>query len=127
MEKSFYQADSPEEAIEIYLRSGDELYGWMKNKIMREILFEIHGKGLWNSENVLEVGAGGGQWTDFFVKRGANVTCVDTCEQILKGNEKLHPKAKFILSDATTVKLEQYSFSNSARELVSLFERHADE
>lgn len=65
MEKSFYQADSPEEAIEIYLRSGDELHGWMKNKIMREILFEIHGKGLWNSENVLEVGAGGGQWTDF--------------------------------------------------------------
>ena len=61
------------------------------------------------------------------MKRGANVTCVVTCEQILKGNEKLHPKAKFILSDATTVKLEQYSFSNSARELVSLFERHADE
>ena len=107
MEKAFYQADSPEEAIEIYLNSDDELYGRMKNRSMREILFEIHGKGLWNSENVLEVGAGGGQWTDFFVKRGANITCVDTCEQILEGNKKLHPKARFILSDATNLKLKQ--------------------
>jgi 2-polyprenyl-6-hydroxyphenyl methylase/3-demethylubiquinone-9 3-methyltransferase len=107
MEKAFYQADSPEEAIEIYLNSDDELYGWMKNRIIQKILFEIRDQGLWNSENVLEVGAGGGQWTNFFVKRGANVTCVDTCEQILKGNKRLHPNAKFILSDATNVKLKQ--------------------
>jgi len=44
---------------------------------------------------------------NFLLRGGARVTCIDTCEQILKGNAKLHPQAKFILADATTVKLDE--------------------
>lgn len=107
MVKSFYQAETPEEALEIYFQSDNELYGQMKNRVMKELLCAIYGGGLWDSLKVLEVGAGGGVWTEFFINKGASVTCVDTSEQILKGNEKLHPQANFILADATTVTLEE--------------------
>lgn len=107
MEKSFYQAETPEEAIEIYLRSAGELYGRVKNKVIKEILHDIYDTDPWNSLQVLEVGAGGGIWTEFFIKAGADVTCVDTCEQILKANAELHPQAKFILADATSLELKE--------------------
>jgi len=97
---SFYKVETPEEALEIYFQHDTDLYGRVKNKIID-----------WNSLKVLEIGAGGRVWTGFFILQGAKVTCVDTCEQILKGNAKLHPKAKFILTDATTVKLnEKFDF-----------------
>jgi 2-polyprenyl-6-hydroxyphenyl methylase/3-demethylubiquinone-9 3-methyltransferase len=106
MVKSFYQAETPEEALEIYFKSKNEIYGRMKDRIMEKLLCDTYKADPWNSLKVLEVGAGGGTWTEFFLGKGASVTCVDTSEQILKGNAKLHPQANFILADATTVRLE---------------------
>lgn len=111
MEKSFYQAKTPEEAIEIYFQGENELYAKIKNKAIKEILEGIYNVNAWNSLNILEVGAGGGLWTEFFLNKNTNVTCVDVNEQILKGNAKLHPKAKFVLGDAKNIKLnEKYDF-----------------
>ncbi|MBA4320655.1 MAG: hypothetical protein C0412_19860, partial [Flavobacterium sp.] len=105
MVKSFYQAKTSEEAIELYFQGENELYAEIKNKVIKKILCEIYGKNYWNSLTVLEAGAGGGVWTEFFLKKKAEVSCVDKCEEILEGNKKLHPQAKFILADVTNVKL----------------------
>lgn len=107
MSGSFYQAKTPEEAIELYFQAEKELYSQIKNKIIQEMLDVIYGNDLWNSLEVLEVGAGGGIWTDFFINKGAHVTCIDNSVQILKGNEILHPQAKFVLGDAANVKLDR--------------------
>ena len=101
MGKAFFEAETPEEAIKIYLKGYDNLYGRLKVKNIEKIL--CGSIKSWESLKVLEVGAGGGIYTEFFVKQGAKVTCVDICEPILKGNAKLHPEAKCILADATTV------------------------
>lgn len=105
MEKAFYDAETPEEAIAIYFRGHDNLYDRTKEKVIEDALLSTI--RFWDSLKILEVGPGGGIWTEFFIKQGADVTCVDLCEQILKGNKKLHPKAKFILGDATTVTLNE--------------------
>ena len=104
--KSFYEAETPEEALEIYFQSDSELYGQIKNRVIEESLCAIYGKDLWPNLKVMEVGAAGGIWTEFFLKKGASVTCIDTSEQILKGNAKLHPQANFVLADAATVALK---------------------
>ena len=105
MGKAFYDAETPEEAIEIYLKGDSDLYGRMKNKVIEGVLCSMIPS--WNSLKVLEVGAGGGAWTEFFITHGADVTCADLCKQILEGNAKLHPEANFILADATTVTLKK--------------------
>jgi len=105
MKESFYGVKTPEEALEIYFRNDAELYGIMKNEIIRKILLSRINS--WESLKVLEIGAGGGIWTKFFIRQGAEVICIDICEQILKGNAKLHSQAKFIVADATTVKLKE--------------------
>jgi 2-polyprenyl-6-hydroxyphenyl methylase/3-demethylubiquinone-9 3-methyltransferase len=64
-------------------------------------------ENLCDSQKFLEIGAGGGVWTDFFIKNGASVTCVDISEQVLMGNKKLHPQARFVLADAATVKINE--------------------
>ena len=104
MGKTFYETETPEEAIKIYLKVTESLYDKTKEKVIKRILSSIPSL---DSLKVLEVGAGGGIYTEFFVKQGADVTCVDLCEQILKGNAKLHPEAKCILADATTVTLKE--------------------
>ncbi|MBA7486413.1 Ubiquinone biosynthesis O-methyltransferase, mitochondrial [subsurface metagenome] len=105
MEDTFYEADTSEEAIRRYLKANDTLYDRIKNKTIENIMSSLIDfiKGI----RVLEVGAGGGIWTEFFIKQRANVTCVDLCEKILKGNASLHPQASFILGDATTMKLKE--------------------
>ncbi len=106
MDKSFYQADTPEEALEIYRRINNNLYTEVKNTVIKNILSSLRLLMPWSSLDLLEIGAGGGYWTEYFLGLGAQVTCVDTCESILKGNEKLHPQAKFVLADATGVEIE---------------------
>lgn len=105
MGKTFYEAETPEEAIERYLLANDTLYDNMKNEVIKEVFCSAVDS--WESLKILEVGAGGGIWTEFFIKQGAGVTCVDSCEHVLKGNAKLHPEAKFILADAATVTLKE--------------------
>lgn len=105
MDKSFYQAKSPEEALKIYFEGDSDLYSQTKNKIIKDILNNIFTKSQ-NSLKVLEVGAGGGVWTDYFIQKGASITSIDICQSILQGNAKLHPEAKFILGDAAVVQFE---------------------
>lgn len=107
MQKSFYQAKTVKEAIKIYFKGEKELYAQIKNKTIRETMDEIYKPLFWENLKILEVGAGGGIWTNFFLKKGADITCVDINEKILKGNEELHPQAKFILADATTLRLNE--------------------
>lgn len=105
MGKAFYDAETSKEAIEIYFEGDSDLYGRMKNRVIEGVLCSmIHS---WNSLKVLEVGAGGGAWTEFFITHGADVTCIDLCKPILEGNAKIHPDAEFILADATTVTLKK--------------------
>jgi 2-polyprenyl-3-methyl-5-hydroxy-6-metoxy-1,4-benzoquinol methylase len=101
-EKSFYQAGTAEEALKIYYQSELEVYAQIKNQIIETVTkknLKPH------FLKVLEVGAGGGIWTDFFIKRGAVITCIDICKTILEGNAILHPSAKFVLGDATNIQL----------------------
>ena len=105
MGKAFFEAETPEEAIEIYFKGYNNLYGKLKIENIRKILCSSIKS--WKSIKILEVGAGGGIYTEFFIKQGAEVTCVDICEQILKGNAKLHPEANCILADATIVTLKE--------------------
>ena len=105
MSKSFYDASTDQEALDIYRRGHEELYALMAIKVIRGVLDSINKTMSLSEMNVLEIGAAGGIWTDYFLKCGASVTCVDIREKILKANEKLHPQAKFLLADATDVEL----------------------
>jgi len=105
MGKTFYEAETPEEAMEIYRKGYDNVYSQLKVGNIRKILCSSIKS--WEDLKVLEVGAGGGIYTDFLLKQGAEVTCVDICEPILKGNAKAHPEAKYILADATAVTLKE--------------------
>ena len=109
MQKSFYQAKTPDEALQIYFDGDNELYGQMKNKAIQTVLQEtvFTKKASLRGAKVLEIGPGGGVWTSYFIRNGASVTCVDMAEQVLKGNQKLHPEAKCILANATTVKINE--------------------
>jgi 2-polyprenyl-6-hydroxyphenyl methylase/3-demethylubiquinone-9 3-methyltransferase len=107
MEKSFYHANTPEEAMEIYLQNENELYARIKNNIIKKILGDLYNANSWSYLKVLEIGGGGGIWTNFFLEKGSDVTCVDISEQILKANEKSHPQARFVLADAATLKLDE--------------------
>ncbi|MEM2211637.1 MAG: class I SAM-dependent methyltransferase [Nitrososphaerales archaeon] len=110
MSKTFYEAETPEEALEIYFKGYKDLYEKTKEQVIKNVIYSMISS--WNSLKVLEVGAGGGVWTEFFIKNGAaEVTCVDLCKNILIGNKKLHPEARFILADATTLALrEKFDF-----------------
>jgi len=107
MKESFYQVTTPERALEIYLKNEEELYAKIKNNIIKEILHNIYSFYSWEDLKILEIGAGGGIWTKFFLKKGAKVVSVDVCEQILKGNRKINPQAKFIIADAMDIKLNE--------------------
>lgn len=105
MGKTFYEAKTPAEAIEIYYRGHDNVYGILKVHSISEIVLSMAGS--LESKKVLEVGAGGGIYTGWLIEKGAEVTCVDSCTQILKGNAELHPQARCILADATVLKLKE--------------------
>lgn len=107
MKKSFYQAKTPEEALKLYFQGDSELYGQIKNRILRAVIDRLYRKKQWKGTSVLEIGAAGGVWTDYFVRKDCKVTCVDISKQILKGNERLHPQARFVLADATHVKFNE--------------------
>lgn len=104
MNKSFYEASSPDEAIEIYYENDSELYGQVKNEVIRRILDQQCSD--WKDMKILEIGPGAGRWTGYFLKKGAQVTCIDRCENALKGNAKQHPEAKFICGDVANVKFD---------------------
>jgi len=103
--ESFYNAASPEEAMRIYRESHENLYDRMKEAVIRKAVLSIYGEPGLSSLNVLEVGAAGGIFTEFFLAHGAKVFCVDVCEPILRKNKELHPEIEIAVGDATTLRL----------------------
>lgn len=101
--KAFYDYQDPKEALEAYLKANDTLYDRLKNKALRKFLC----KNLqpFTSKTVLDVGAGGGVWTRFWLNEGARVTALDLRNPILEGNKMWNPEAEFVEGDATTFNL----------------------
>jgi len=102
-DKTFYDYQKPEEALEAYIKANDNLYDRMKKHsliiFLRKSLSPIEGKA------VLDVGSGGGIWTKFWLEEGAKVTALDLRKPLIMGNEIWNPQAEFVQGDATTAKL----------------------
>jgi len=101
------QFQTSEELMNIYLRGEDELYAHIKNDIIKKMLGAFFDSNFWKALRDLEIGGGGGLWTEFFANKGCEVVSVDINERILKANQEHHPKAKFIHADAATLKLDR--------------------
>lgn len=101
----FYDAPTPEEALAIYFRNDSDLYGRVKNRDIERRLLTLMRSS--RPFKVLEIGAGGGTWTEFFLRRNAQTTSVDICGPVLEGNKRLHPGARFLLADGTALKLDE--------------------
>ena len=103
MSKSFYDYQSPEEALKAFLKVHDNLDDRMRERALKRFfkknLPSVSGK------EVLDVGAGGGIWTRFWLDEGARVTALDMHSPILLGNKMWNPEAEFVKADATRVKL----------------------
>jgi len=68
MEKAFYEAETPEEAIKRYFKANDTLYDKMKNEVIKGILYSLG--DFRKSMKVLEVGAGGVFGQSFLLRKG---------------------------------------------------------
>lgn len=101
--KSFYNYHNSGEALEAFLKAHDNLEDRMRGKSLK--IFLIKSLPTIKGKEVLDVGAGGGIWTRFWLNEGAKLTVVDMHGPILLGNKSKNPDAEFVESDATTVKL----------------------
>lgn len=101
--KSFYNLDSPEMALKIYEATNNDMYGRMGNNVIEKLLKDIDFK----NKNILEIGSGGGKWTRYFIKRGANVTIIEIDKNLCVANELKNPKATFINADATNINIDK--------------------
>ena len=101
--QSFYERRDPRKAVEVFLESHNTLDDRMREyalkRFLRNNLPSVKGK------DILDVGAGGGIWTRFWLNEGANVTALDKHGPILLGNKMRNPKAEYVEADAVTVKL----------------------
>ena len=103
--KSFYEVKIPEEAMNIYLKSHQNLYDDIKVFTIKKILNHFYKN--FSGLEILEIGSAGGIWTKYFLEKGAMVTCVEIFEPILKANQKQNPEASFVLGDATDIKINK--------------------
>lgn len=85
---------------------GKQIDEWEKN------LFSLHLKKL-KTQNILEIGAGTGHWTEFLSKNGFSVTGIDIAEQMLEqANKKKIPNTTFKVISAETLPFEDKSIEN---------------
>lgn len=103
--KSFYDEKDPNEAMRIYLAQRDEMYERSKETVIKEVLMNVYGGAGVAGKSVLEIGAAGGNFAAWFLKQGAQVTCIDICEPILKKSQELYGDATFIVGDATRAEI----------------------
>ncbi|MCP6720036.1 MAG: methyltransferase domain-containing protein [Patescibacteria group bacterium] len=103
MTRSFYEGGSPEEALELYLAGHDNLYGRMQIQTIKRAMRAVCPS--FKNLKILEIGCGGGIWTEFFIKEGAKVTSIDTLSHPLQANKERNPEGTFILGDAALVKI----------------------
>lgn len=103
--KSFYDEKDPNEAMRIYLAQRAELYERKKVTVIKEVLMNVYGGGGLAGKSVLEIGAVGGNFAEWFLSQGARVTCIDICEPILQKSQQLYGDATFIVGDATRIEI----------------------
>jgi spermidine synthase len=70
---TFYEERPASETLSVYLRSQETLYDRMKNQQIEHLLATT----VPDYTQVLEIGCGGGSWTQYFVSHGAQVTAVE--------------------------------------------------
>lgn len=105
MAHSFYDITDPQMALEAYLESHDNLYDRTKCTILKRLIKRFYPS--LSNLNILEVGAGGGIWTKYFLDAGACVTSVDILPHILEANKRENPGVEIITGDAATVKIKK--------------------
>lgn len=105
MTKSFYDGKTAKETLELYDKAHDNEYDKARVYLIKKELDKVIIN--WKNITVLEVGPGAGLWTKYFLSKGAKVTCVDLRKNVLAANKLVNLKAKFILGDATNVKLNK--------------------
>ncbi len=103
--KAFYDYQNPEEALKVFLEAHDNLEDHIREKVLKRFL--IKNLPSIKDKEVLDVGAGGGIWTEFWLHEGARVTALDKHSPILLANKSRNPGAKFIEADATTVEIRK--------------------
>ena len=101
--KTFYDYENPRKALEAFLNAHDTLEDRMRDAALRRFLMK-HLSPIEN-KTVLDVGAGGGIWTRFWLEKRAKVTALDKHHPILEGNRLWNPEAEFVEADAVTVEL----------------------
>lgn len=100
---AFYDYQDPEQALKVFLNAHQTLDERMREKALRRFLRK--NLPLVKGKEVLDVGAGGGIWTRFWLDEGARVTALDKHSPIVEGNKMRNPGAKFVEADAVTVRL----------------------
>jgi 2-polyprenyl-6-hydroxyphenyl methylase/3-demethylubiquinone-9 3-methyltransferase len=116
MGRDFYEQKSPIEALRAYLRANESLYDRLKNNALKR--FILKNLSPIRDKMVLEVGAGGGIWTRFWLDNGARVTSIDIHSPILLGNKMWNPEADFLVADGTTVKFTAKFDIISAKDVI---------
>ncbi|MGE0821954.1 MAG: class I SAM-dependent methyltransferase [Candidatus Binatia bacterium] len=82
---TFYEVQSAATALQVYLDSQKTLYDRVKNQQIAQLLQTI----VTDRQHVLEVGCGGGTWTQHFVRRGASVAVVEKERHLVEAT-RLH-------------------------------------
>jgi 2-polyprenyl-3-methyl-5-hydroxy-6-metoxy-1,4-benzoquinol methylase len=98
--KTFYDYKDPLEAAKAFLQAHNTLDDKMREKSIKRFLTK-HLSSV-SSKSVLDVGAGPGIWTKFWIDEGAKVTALDVHRPILLANQMRNPEAEFVEADATT-------------------------
>jgi len=81
--------------LETYFQSMDNLYDKTKNEIIKKVIKKYDLK----EKTVLDVGCGGGYWTEFFIEHGAKTFALDVKPSKVKA-AKFYLKEKNIANDA---------------------------
>ena len=106
-DKIFYKdSDDPKEVLLLYKQHHDNNYDRIKEKIIKKAILETQ-KERWENMQVLDIGAGGGIFTRFFLDLGSRVTALDYSQAVIEANRIDNPEAEFICGDASTIKFEK--------------------
>ncbi len=93
------------DVFEAYIEINNSLYNRLKNKSLER--FISRNLSPFRNKAVLDVGAGGGIWTKFWLERGAKVTALELRGPILQANKIWNPQAEFVEGNACTVKIDK--------------------
>jgi len=121
--KAFFDYDSPDQAMAAYRRGHDNLYDRVKESVIADALTRLFPGGDLAGKQVLEIGCGGGLFTEAMLGMGARVTGVDMSVPILVKCRELYRGACFVAADATNVCLAKQFDLVFAKDVVEHIER----